>query len=146
VEAAAAGAAAAASGGAEATPAVLVMGDFNAVPGSPACKELEGHPGLHLQSIWTVPWAADSASTTSSSNGGKQQQQAPPPPAEFSTWKFRPNGEARRTIDHLYFSPAQLAATKRWRMLTPDEIGAGGLPCARYPSDHMALACEFEWV
>jgi hypothetical protein len=65
---------------------------------------------------------------------------------EFSTWKFRPNGEARRIIDHLYFSPQQLAPMARWRMLRAAEIGAGGLPCAAYPSDHMALMTQLEWL
>ena len=65
---------------------------------------------------------------------------------EFSTWKFRTGGEARRVIDHAFYSGAALAPTRRWRGPTRAEIGPGGLPCAAYPSDHVALLVEFEWL
>lgn len=38
----------------------------------------------------------------------------------------------------------RLRPLRRWRALTPAEIGPAGLPTARYPSDHVALCVVFE--
>ena len=38
----------------------------------------------------------------------------------------------------------QLRLLRRWRMPTEREIGDKGLPCERYPSDHLALCAVFE--
>jgi hypothetical protein len=38
----------------------------------------------------------------------------------------------------------RLRPLRRWRALTPGEIGAAGLPTRRYPSDHIALCAVFE--
>ncbi|GBF95430.1 hypothetical protein Rsub_08392 [Raphidocelis subcapitata] len=168
---AAAHAAAPASAGAA---GVLVMGDFNTTPGSPACRELERQPGLKLQSVWSVPWAAGSGGGGGGGNsgggggggggtsgsgraaaagsggegngagGGAGAAAAPEP--EFTTWKFRTGGEARRVIDFIYYGQPALAPSARWRMLGSAEIGPGGLPCAAYPSDHQAVLAAFEWL
>ncbi|KAI8472144.1 MAG: DNase I-like protein [Monoraphidium minutum] len=154
LSAARAAAAAAAPGGPE--PGVLVMGDFNAVPASPACQAMAADPELQLQSIWTVPWAdaadgdGDGAPPPPPPQQQQQQQQATGDGGgggepEFTTWKFRPQGESRRVIDHLFFSPAALAPAARWRMPGAADVGPGGLPCAAYPSDHMAVMCELAW-
>jgi hypothetical protein len=130
---------------------------------------------LGLHSIWGVPWAggaagscgfgpgANGALAPGSSAGGQQRaggscknpsgagklqgvsaESAAEP--EFSTWKFRTNGEARRVIDHVYYSAPTLAPASRWRGPSAAEIGPGGLPCAGYPSDHVALLAAFEWL
>lgn len=65
---------------------------------------------------------------------------------EFTTWKFRSNGVAKRTIDYVMYSQAQLTPISRWRMLSEAEIGPAGLPSTVYPSDHMAVTCQFAWV
>jgi hypothetical protein len=39
-----------------------------------------------------------------------------------------------------------LRLVNRWLMPGRDEIGPAGLPCASYPSDHLALCCEYEWA
>jgi mRNA deadenylase 3'-5' endonuclease subunit Ccr4 len=65
--------------------------------------------------------------------------------SEFTTWKFRSSGAAKRTIDFILYTHAQLVPTSRWRMLSEAEIGPAGLPNTRYPSDHMAVACQFSW-
>ncbi len=62
---------------------------------------------------------------------------------EFSTWKFRSAGESKRIIDHVWYTG--LVPQQRWRMLSESEIGCDGLPCDKYPSDHIALCCEFEF-
>lgn len=66
--------------------------------------------------------------------------------AEFSTWKFRSSGESKRVIDQIWFTTGrQLEPIKRWKMLTAEQIGPTALPTSGYPSDHIALCCEFGW-
>lgn len=38
----------------------------------------------------------------------------------------------------------RLRLVRQWRMPTEGEIGEKGLPCERYPSDHLALCAVFE--
>lgn len=54
-------------------------------------------------------------------------------------------GESKRTIDYIFFTPASLRPVNRWRMLSEDEIGPLGLPSAGYASDHVAVFATFEW-
>lgn len=90
--------------------------------------------------------------SSSSPEGGAEQQAAAPAPApaqegcEFTTWKFRSSGVAKRTIDYIWYTGAQLVPVSRWRMLSEAEIGPSGLPNTQYPSDHMAVTCQFGWV
>jgi nocturnin len=64
---------------------------------------------------------------------------------EYSTWKFRSQGEVRRVIDYIWFSAGVLEAVSRWEALDVQEVGSQGLPCARYPSDHLAVLCTLGW-
>lgn len=74
----------------------------------------------------------------------------PAPPGEhFTTWKFRVSShggesEKRAVIDYIFHSPA-LRPVARWAHPTTQSIGPDGLPCALYPSDHLAIAVTFEW-
>jgi hypothetical protein len=102
--------------------------------------------------------AAARGGGSSSSNGHQQSADAGQAAAaaaplsaaqegcEFTTWKFRSNGVAKRTIDYVMYSRAQLTPVSRWRMLSEAEIGPAGLPSTVYPSDHMAVTCQFAWV
>jgi hypothetical protein len=106
------------------------------------------------------PTEAEAAAAAASGGGSKQgdqssqaaragQREAPVPAqegSEFTTWKFRSNGVAKRTIDYVWYTGAQLVPVSRWRMLSEAEIGPSGLPNTVYPSDHMAVTCQFGWV
>lgn len=91
-----------------------------------------------------------SAAPHSSDAADGDNSSAVPAPAqegcEFTTWKFRSNGVAKRTIDYVWYTGAQLAPISRWRMLSEAEIGPEGLPNTSYPSDHMAVTCQFGWM
>jgi len=108
-----------------------------------------------------VPSDAAAVAAAAASNGNGHQSEAAaaaagvghqpgPAPAqegsEFTTWKFRSNGVAKRTIDYVWYSNSQLVPVSRWRMLSEAEIGPTGLPNTVYPSDHMAVTCQFGWV
>lgn len=90
------------------------------------------------------PPVATAAAAAAASEG--QQQQPAQEGCEFTTWKFRSNGVAKRTIDYIWYTGQQLVPVSRWRMLSEAEIGPAGLPNTRYPSDHMAVTCQFGWV
>jgi hypothetical protein len=101
------------------------------------------------------PSPSNGNGNSSSSQGGAPSQVQPPPlpppphvqeGSEFMTWKFRSSGVAKRTIDYILYSRSQLAPASRWCMLSEGEIGPAGLPNTRYPSDHMAVTCQFCWV
>ncbi|CAL8468539.1 g8079 [Coccomyxa elongata] len=112
-----------------AQPVVILCGDFNDSPSSAACQVVRDHQ-LGLSCIWD--WLA-----AQSSNGSTS--------VPFTTWKFRPDGVSQRTIDFIWFSKdPRLRLVRRWRMPTEGEIGEKGLPCERYPSDHLALCAVFE--
>ncbi len=51
--------------------------------------------------MWDVAWAADSGvdALPAASNGTGTGGSAAP---EFSTWKYRPDGEAKRIIDYIW--------------------------------------------
>ncbi|GAX79232.1 hypothetical protein CEUSTIGMA_g6672.t1 [Chlamydomonas eustigma] len=127
---------------------VIILGDFNATPESQTCREIRAHTS-GLQSIWDVKAMRQSGSFSpilesverlASSLFGASAEQ------EFSTWKFRSKGESKRVIDHIWFTCGRtLAPISRWKMLSEEEIGPCALPCACYPSDHLALLTEFAW-
>lgn len=129
---------------------------------------------LALGSIWDVPWKVaegamvSSHNSCSNGNGKSQQSKTDTGTAgsgsygpngtavqkqcsdvqqalEFTTWKFRSDGVAKRTIDYIWYSKQQLVPISRWRMLSEAEIGPQGLPNMIYPSDHMCVTCEFGW-
>ena len=60
----------------------------------------------------------------------------------WSTWKKRGESEAKHTIDYILASPD---VEVRRVLLAPDEatVEVGRLPCFKYPSDHIAIAAEF---
>ncbi|KAK9844188.1 hypothetical protein WJX81_007520 [Elliptochloris bilobata] len=122
------------NGAGPAAPLVLLGGDFNTTPSAASCRVVAEHP-LSLSSLW-----AEHAQPCSKADGACAGAGEP-----FTTWKFRPGEESRRISDYIWFSrDARLAPVRRWRALTPGEIGLAGLPTSRYPSDHVALCVVFE--
>lgn len=90
----------------------------------------------------------------------------------FTTWKFRPAGEGeaastfvsidssgedlphgllerKRVIDYIFVSGGvgrALGPVGLWSQLQESAIGQGGLPCARYPSDHTSVLSVMAWA
>jgi nocturnin len=89
---------------------------------------------------------SDAGAATTGSSNEKGKPAAAQQGCEFTTWKFRSNGVAKRTIDYVWYTGAQLVPVSRWRMLSEAEIGPAGLPSPVYPSDHMAVTCQLAWV
>lgn len=108
---------------------VVMCGDFNATPDEPVYEYFSGSssdskPPLKLCSSYITPHY-----------GGQE------PP--LTSWKFRAAGESKYTIDYIWFTPATLKVDSIWTLPTEEEIGKGGLPCKKYPSDHVSICTRF---
>eukprot|EP00898_Chlorokybus_atmophyticus_P004523 jgi/Chlat1/5071/Chrsp33S05064 len=119
---------------------VLLCGDFNATPFSPVCDTVRHH-SLHLRSAYAFMAQPDSATLVNGHGDG-----GPAAEPQFTTWKVRTCGEKAETVDYIWYSgDGSLLPVRRWQLPTKSEIGALALPCSVYPSDHLALMCEFMW-
>ncbi|XP_039769654.1 nocturnin isoform X2 [Ornithorhynchus anatinus] len=103
---------------------LIVCGDFNAEP----TEEVYRHfatSSLNLNSAYKLL----------SSDG-----QTEPP---YTTWKVRASGEARHTLDYIWYSQRALRVESALGLLTEEQIGPNRLPSLHYPSDHLSLVCDF---
>lgn len=106
---------------------VIIAGDFNATTEEDVYKHFSdnsSHPELKLNSSYKVPHYSN---------------EEPP----FTSWKFRAKGEARYTIDYIWYTPETLSVEGVWGIPEEEAIGNDGLPCPAYPSDHIALCTSF---
>ena len=100
----------------------VVCGDFNAQPTEPVYT--------HFKESST--WLESSYFTAS---GGKEP--------ELTSWKFRPKGEAKYTIDYIWYTVGLLQVKAVSEIPTEGDIGENGMPGWTYPSDHVALCAQF---
>ena len=94
---------------------VIVCGDFNAEPDEPVSELF----AKQLKSAFSNV------------------------PGSFTTWKFRPSGEADHTIDYIWHSPA-CRLEKAVPLPSKTEIGEDALPSLKWPSDHLPLVADFK--
>ena len=66
---------------------------------------------------------------------------------DFTTWKYRVGKEKKETIDFIWKSESDGKLLKQAIRDIPssEELGLKGLPCMKYPSDHISLSCRFAW-
>lgn len=62
----------------------------------------------------------------------------------YTTWKIRPKGEIKRTIDYIFHS-SSLRASSLLSLPSDAEMAPERLPCLAYPSDHMALGVQLSY-
>nr|CCG00968.1 nocturnin [Suberites domuncula] len=101
----------------------IICGDFNAQADEPVYQHFtnnKAHQWLMLSSTYA---------------GSYYDQKEPP----LTSWKFRENGESKYTIDYIWASMDNIGVESILKVPTMEEIGENGLPCAKYPSDHVAL-------
>nr|XP_020638742.1 nocturnin isoform X1 [Pogona vitticeps] len=103
---------------------LIVCGDFNAEPTEEVYKEFS-NSSLNLNSVYKLL----------SSDGLSE------PP--YTTWKIRPSGECRHTLDYIWYSQHALKVNAALNLLTEEQIGPNRLPSFNYPSDHLSLVCDF---
>lgn len=100
---------------------IVVCGDFNDLPHSPVVHAMTSHP-LGFRSAYPL-------------NEG------------FTTWKFRTEGQKKAMIDYIWYAEGRgLVLEGITQLPGAEEIGENGLPSEKYPSDHLALVADFEWL
>ncbi|XP_069573901.1 nocturnin [Brachyistius frenatus] len=105
---------------------LLVCGDFNAVPTEEVYRRFAASPlGL------------DSACKKLGADGATEP--------EYTTWKIRPTGECRATLDYVWYSRDSLRVDGVLDVPTEEQIGPDRLPSFSYPSDHLSLVCDFSF-
>lgn len=106
---------------------LVVCGDFNAEPTEDVYHRFSSSPlGL------------DSAYTLLSQDGHTE-------PA-YTTWKIRPCGESRGTLDYIWYSRDGLSVRSVLDIPTEEQIGPDRLPSFHYPSDHLSLLCDISFT
>ena len=124
--------------------AMVILGDFNAPPEEEVYEYFsnhEEHPLLKLASSYKD--APGRGGDEPPGRGGDEPPGGGGNEPPFTSWKFRAKGEAKYTIDYVWYTPGQLRLEGVWGIPQEVDIGEGGLPCAAYPSDHVALCSHF---
>jgi len=134
---------------------VIFAGDLNCEPSSFAVQALltQRNDLMPLQGLWAslgLHAPTDYRGQVLGSNGNKVEggalKQVCPDDVPFTTWKYRNGlgGEQCRIIDHFFWNEAAEVRTIA-RMPSRVQLGKDtGLPSACYPSDHLAVVCEFQ--
>ena len=63
---------------------------------------------------------------------------------EYTTWKFREDGEHIQTLDYVFYSPEQMKVESVLEMPTGAQIGENRLPSFSYASDHFSLVADLK--
>ena len=61
---------------------------------------------------------------------------------DYTTWKFREDGEHIQTLDYIFYSPDQIRVDAVLEMPTGEQIGENRLPSLSYASDHFSLVTD----
>ncbi|XP_077465363.1 nocturnin-like [Stigmatopora argus] len=105
---------------------LVVCGDFNAEPSEDVHRRFRASPlGLH------------SAYKLLSADGRTE------PP--YTSWKIRPSGESRGTLDYIWYSRGALRVDGLLDIPGEEQIGPDRLPSFHYPSDHLSLICDISF-
>uniref|UniRef100_H3D9S2 Nocturnin n=1 Tax=Tetraodon nigroviridis TaxID=99883 RepID=H3D9S2_TETNG len=102
---------------------LVVCGDFNAEPTEDVYKRFSSSP-LGLSSAYKLL------------SSDKQTEPA------YTTWKIRPSGECRSTLDYIWYTGDSLSVEQLLDIPTEEQIGPDRLPSYHYPSDHISLLCD----
>ncbi|XP_070553916.1 nocturnin-like [Ptychodera flava] len=106
--------------------AVIFCGDFNA-------ETSEKVYGAFKESDLGL----DSAYKLLSEDGSEE------PP--YTTWKIRPSGEMKHTIDYMWYSKEKLNVHAVLELPTESQLGDGRAPSLVTASDHFSMVCDFKF-
>lgn len=105
---------------------LVVCGDFNAEPTEDVYKRFSSSP-LGLNSAYKLL------------SSDRQTEPA------YTTWKIRPSGESRSTLDYIWYTGDSLSVEQLLNIPTEEQIGPDRLPSYHYPSDHISLLCDLRF-
>lgn len=106
---------------------LVVCGDFNAEPTEDVYRRFSSSP-LGLDSAYKL--LSEDRHTEPS----------------YTTWKIRPSGESRSTLDYIWYSRDMLSVHSLLNIPTEEQIGPDRLPSYHYPSDHLSLLCDISFM
>ncbi|KAK0151155.1 Nocturnin [Merluccius polli] len=115
-----------ASGGLSEDLPLVVCGDFNAEPSEDVYRRFLSSP-LRLDSAYKLL------------SSDRQTEPA------YTTWKIRPSGESRSTLDYIWYSHDSLSVETLLDIPSEEQIGPDRLPSYHYPSDHLSLLCDISF-
>ena len=64
----------------------------------------------------------------------------------YTTWKFREDGEHIQTLDYIFYTPDQLCVEAVLDMPTGEQIGENRLPNLAFASDHFSLVADLRLI
>lgn len=105
---------------------LVVCGDFNAEPSEDVYRRFSSSP-LGLNSAYKLL------------SSDRQTEPA------YTTWKIRPSGESRGTLDYIWYTRDALSVECLLDIPTEEQIGPDRLPSYHYPSDHLSLLCDISF-
>ena len=120
-------------------PAVVLCGDWNEPPGGVSCMVEASHVGgkQGLKSAYEQnPPAYTAQDFTADWCSGVERAVIP----------GIPTGAYQDDIDFIFYSAADLCVQQTWREPKFSSTLPAGIPHTKYPSDHVALACELAWT
>lgn len=106
---------------------LVVCGDFNAEPTEDVYRRFS-----------CSPLGLDSAYKLLSVDGRTEPS--------YTTWKIRPSGESRSTLDYIWYSRDTLSVRSILDIPSEEQIGPDRLPSYHYPSDHLSLLCDISFT
>ncbi|KAJ0002716.1 hypothetical protein NQD34_007865 [Periophthalmus magnuspinnatus] len=106
---------------------LVVCGDFNAEPSEDVYRRFS-----------CSPLGLDSAYKRLSEDGCTEPS--------YTTWKIRPSGESRSTLDYIWYSRDALSVHTVLDIPSEEQIGPDRLPSYHYPSDHLSLLCDLSFT
>lgn len=107
---------------------IICTGDFNAEPCEPVYQTM------------TTPSPKTKTRLSSAYKDVLNQE------AEYTTWKFREDGEHIQTLDYIFYSPDQIRVDAVLDMPTGEQIGEHRLPNLSYASDHFSLVADLRLI
>ncbi|XP_002731525.1 nocturnin-like [Saccoglossus kowalevskii] len=105
---------------------IVFCGDFNAESSEPVYSEFQ-NSNLNLKSTYQLL----------SENGNTEP--------EYTTWKIRPSGEAKHTIDYIWHSEDQLTIDALLPIPTDSQLGDERAPSYITSSDHFSLVFDLRF-
>ena len=138
--------------GGESQPRIILTGDFNSSPDRDVYKTIYTDSEINFHSVYNACFRQSQRDECDKAAFEK------PPCAEYSkhepdftTYKIRHGeGAKKHTIDYIWLGQScneqnKLVVSASWSLPTTQDIGERGLPCEKYPSDHLAIAAKFGW-
>ena len=125
---------------------VIVCGDFNGNSSEELYTSML-KSSLNFSSVYNSSSREDCRKSTESEKNANLLYSDYEP--AYTTWKFRDDGvEKLSCIDYIWISEstAQLMPFEKRVLPSISDIGPSALPCLKYPSDHLSLACKVAWT